>query len=115
ANERDLIGIGYWAVPYAASRSTFWGEIEKALTTSSTVAVNAPASYEVYPNPATDRLFLNLPIADEYKVYNMLGEEMLTGSLTYGQRSIDTRTLPSGQYSIHFRKLNASVRFAVIR
>ena len=60
----------------------------------------------VYPNPANNNLFVetrratSLPEANEYHITNLMGQTVLTGSITAEPQQIDVSDLPQGMYFI---------------
>jgi len=54
---------------------------------------------KVYPNPATDKLFLSQPEAfTTYTIYNMVGAKVISGSIRRETGSIDINRLTKGVY-----------------
>jgi len=74
-------------------------------------AIHIPkqSSFSIYPVPATDQLFLNYSLNYSgnvnYKLSNLLGEEILSGSFTnfskYGQATITCERVPQGIYLLN--------------
>jgi hypothetical protein len=67
-------------------------------------APRAAQVFSVYPNPATETLTINTPIATVYPamatVFNALGQVLLTKQLNANQQQLDVSNLPSGVYTI---------------
>lgn len=69
-------------------------------------AANSNKKAVFYPNPFTTSLSVtfnnvsqkNLPLAEELKIYNILGEEVMNTILTKQVTTLDIRNLPSGIY-----------------
>ena len=61
---------------------------------------NASDEYSVYPNPASDWLYIDTIAEEEtrYELYNVLGEKVMAGILTGNQLNI--QQLASGIYSL---------------
>lgn len=59
------------------------------------------SSVMLYPNPANSQIYVSLdkeiPIGTAYRIANMLGQTVQSGSLT-GNQSVDVSNLPSGLY-----------------
>lgn len=75
------------------------------VTCATTTGLQASQSLQAraYPNPASSRLLVELPVKDNYqfKLINTLGQVLqLEGS--FGDRfTLDTRSLPEGLYQLH--------------
>lgn len=66
-----------------------------------TTAYNNDADMELYPNPAGDVLhvkFINVMGASEFKMYDMLGEEVLNEKLSMMNAGVDVSKLRNGIY-----------------
>ena len=72
------------------------------LSTAVNVIENIAAS--VYPNPASDKLMVEVPSSFgrdiNYQLINMLGSVMSSGTLSPTNASVDVSTLPQGCYSL---------------
>jgi hypothetical protein len=51
-----------------------------------------------YPNPFENELKLDLPVAASYRLLNLLGKEVMAGSLPQGTSTLQTDGLASGTY-----------------
>jgi hypothetical protein len=65
----------------------------------------ADLNFEVYPNPATTAVFVEASSAGKanaVNIYNMIGEQMMTGAMASSQTKItlDISSLPSGVYFV---------------
>ena len=73
---------------------------------------NTPA-LAVYPNPATDKLFVDgLETGAEIEIIHLTGQSVY--SSTYSLNGIDIGTLPAGSYVLHARGSNTTVAFIKI-
>ncbi len=75
-----------------------------------TQAVNefAVDKISLYPNPATNKLFLNSAVTLNYVIYNITGQQVLSGTYNNG---IDIAALTSGVYFIRLNdKTNQTVK-----
>lgn len=90
-----------------------------------TVPENTETGITVYPNPATDNIFVtnnrfeNMG-SSRYEIYNLNGRPLMEGLLTPGKKTsnIDIRHLPPSIYIIRItsgEKLNQVTRFVKIR
>ena len=63
-------------------------------------------TFTIYPNPANNilivetRLIASLPVANEYRITNLMGQTVFTGNLTAETQQIDVSALPQGMYFI---------------
>ncbi len=72
----------------------------------------------VYPNPASNILFVRLPQCDnptteqtEYRIINLMGQTILQGSISTENQQIDIASLPAGMY--FFSVDGETVKFVV--
>jgi len=68
-----------------------------------TVAFGADAGLALRPNPAGESALLSVGGTSEnlrYTLYNSLGQQVNTGSLTEGSARIDLRGLPTAVYQV---------------
>lgn len=72
------------------------------------VAESAVEKINLYPNPATNKLFLNSTLTLNYTIYNTMGQQVLSGVYNNG---IDLAALNSGVYFIRLNdKTNQTVK-----
>ena len=74
---------------------------DTTFTTPLTTAVSSLVSdlkLNIYPNPAKDMLHIDIDQAATYKIQNVLGATMKTGSLQEGNNIIAINELPLGNY-----------------
>ena len=63
-------------------------------------------TFTIYPNPANNilivetRLIASLPVANEYRIINLMGQTVQTGNITAETQQIDVSALPQGMYFI---------------
>ena len=65
--------------------------------------------YYIYPNPTNDHIFLNITneiIGSEFKIYNMLGNEIKIGTLLSTNTFVNLNDLPSGSYTLEISNHN---------
>jgi len=66
--------------------------------------------FKLYPNPATDIIFVNIHSDFDYKIFNNKGQLLGSGALKIGNNSIQIESLPRGVYFIkatnHKSKIN---------
>jgi subtilisin-like proprotein convertase family protein len=60
--------------------------------------------YRIYPNPFNDRLSVTSDTHAEYRILDILGRKINSGSLTRGQNHIKTTDYPTGIYIIEITK-----------
>jgi hypothetical protein len=68
----------------------------------SPLAVNESeiAKIKLYPNPASDLLYITIQEPTKYIVYNMLGVRVMEGQLVDGNQGLEVKALASGYYVI---------------
>ena len=66
-------------------------------------ALGQLATLQVYPNPASDVLHIEIPDATPYRVFNFLGQTVLSGTTTPEGMVLDVRVLPAGSYLLELR------------
>ena len=69
-------------------------------TIHTAVDENAGASFAVYPNPTDGMLFIENVNASDYRITNLLGQTVKSGSITAEPQQIDVRDLTEGMYFI---------------
>ncbi|MDO5315037.1 MAG: T9SS type A sorting domain-containing protein [bacterium] len=66
------------------------------------------APFDLYPNPTDGVLFVetrhgtSLPVANEYRIANLMGQTLMTGQITADNQQINVSSLPQGMYFITF-------------
>jgi len=71
---------------------------------------------EIYPNPASDQLTLNLIISKaQFKIYNMLGEMKYSSIISSRQATVDISALANGVYLIEVNTENNILRQKFIK
>ena len=88
ALEKNLKGVGIWAIGYDNGRQELWNEIEKKFLTPTYVKqppITAPTDYTLYqnfPNPFNPVTIIRYRLSTlskvQLKVYDLLGREILT-------------------------------------
>ena len=84
----------------------------------SSIEVNFNELFYIYPNPATDQLFVTSnEDFKEYSIYTILGENVISGNLNQNAElsCINIENLPAGNYTIVLRnnKKSKSKKFIV--
>ena len=69
---------------------------------------------EVYPNPATNWIKINIDPYSDYIVFDMYGKQIMKDKLDC-TKSINIEHLTSGTYKIYFPESNTSTKFVVVR
>lgn len=62
----------------------------------------AAATFSLYPNPATDKVNINVGEAGEVSVVDMTGRQMLQQKVATGSNTVDVSTLSNGVYFVKF-------------
>lgn len=70
------------------------------------VAENSTKNVGIYPNPATNNLFVNVASAAKAELFNVIGEKVMNANLKAGINNMDISTLAEGSYIV--RILNGS-------
>ena len=69
------------------------------------------SSLALYPNPASDKVSINVTEAGEMSVVDMKGRQLMQQQVAEGSNTVDVGALPSGVY---FVKVGAAIRKLVI-
>ncbi len=81
---------------------------------SAVEAVGKESGVKVYPNPASNVLYVELPISSaNYKVYNMLGTLIKQGYCKEPVTALDISPLKNGLYFIAIEGLDKPLKFVV--
>ncbi len=69
------------------------------------------SSVEIFPNPATDELFINVepPTFSSYTITNEIGQALIEDQLSGPETKVNIRVLPSGLYYIMIKGTNGNV------
>lgn len=94
--------------------------LESALYTALSVESNLADDIiiNIYPNPAKDKLYIQLPSGDNVitlRLYDILGKEINTYSVSYNNNIVDIASLPNGIYIIKFELNTISKTFKLIK
>jgi Secretion system C-terminal sorting domain len=52
----------------------------------------------VYPNPVSNTLIVENTEGGDFQIFNLLGQQVLTGKTPSGGRGLDVSALPQGTY-----------------
>lgn len=77
---------------------------EDCLGTSSIGDQNMTGAFHLWPNPARDHIYLDLPWESSLTVYDLTGRKLLDLSLTSGETLLPLHHLPSGMYIFTFEQ-----------
>lgn len=74
-----------------------------SLITTGTAEFAAEEKTEIYPNPASGLLMVNVPTqhAAQLEIFSMLGERLMMADLKEGKNMIDINTLSNGVYLVN--------------
>lgn len=73
-------------------------------------------SIKIYPNPAKEELFIEVPSQSTLTVLDMLGRPVKTAALQFGQKNrVDTQEMKSGSYVLMIRSGNTTNAFKIIK
>ena len=87
-------------------------------STSTTINnINYNDSYKIYPNPATNRVYINCTERQDVKmqVHNMIGVCVLQRELNNGTNDIDISFLSKGIYIITFSGANWTIQHKLVK
>ena len=77
-------------------------DFDGAATLSNIVSVtfNIHQKLQVFPNPAKDKLSIISETESDYVIFNTMGQEIRSGTLSNNRTDVDIATLPSGMYLV---------------
>ncbi|HMC02211.1 MAG TPA: T9SS type A sorting domain-containing protein [Flavobacteriaceae bacterium] len=104
ADSRDTY---LWQIPGAAT-------YEEMCATASTENF-ALSSISIYPNPTKDVFEIDLNIDVDYKLHNILGQEVLSGSFTQGINKLDVSSISSGLYILNLNSKIGSISKKLVK
>ncbi|WP_194768446.1 leucine-rich repeat domain-containing protein [Tamlana sp. I1] len=69
-------------------------------TDCSTLSVNEADSNKLslYPNPSSDKIYVQLPAPASYRLINIYGQEVSKGAFVQGKNTLDVQSLAKGVY-----------------
>jgi len=76
---------------------------------------NAIAGLSVYPNPAKDKVYIELQTQAKYTLDNIFGQEVTQGFLISGANELDTRSLSNGLYFLNIDSNEGHVTKKIIK
>ena len=91
-----------------------------SIDTATTTGINSvyePIGVAVYPNPATDRIMIALPLtsgASSYQVYDMLGQRVLAGALQNKLSEISMAAQVNGVYIVQIQTAGKTIQQKII-
>ena len=102
AIEKNLGGVGIWALNYDGNRAELWDLINSKFNNSmGNDAYHFNKNIVLYPNPTQSDLFIKTTSGSEvvsYEIFNFLGEKIKSGNLS--NKRIITHSLQKGIYII---------------
>jgi hypothetical protein len=76
--------------------------------------VHVDKKYGLYPNPAQNQIYVNMPQGCTYTIHDGVGRLLLQGESTLNATTaVPISSLPNGVYSIRFA--NKTMLFSVMR
>lgn len=78
---------------------------------------NARPQLQVYPVPASDKLFVELPqeLPATYRLLNIQGMELQSATLSPGSPAIDVHALAPGLYLLYLRQAENEYRIRFVK
>jgi hypothetical protein len=73
------------------------GSVVISATATSIQSLSNNSAYSIYPNPAQDVLMINGLTFENYRIFDILGQEVLSGK---GVNQVDISKISAGQYII---------------
>ena len=84
------------------------------LVTSIAKVLEAP-SFKVYPNPATDKVFVNITEPTEIGVFNISGQLLVHKLVESSHDHISLQNLPTGMYLVKALKKGGSAQKLIVK
>jgi len=110
AIEKNLGGVGIWALNYDGNRSELWDLINTKFNASAGVNEESLGNTTIYPNPVKNRLSIQNKQNSSFKsyqVYTLLGQKVADGSIKNNQISVEK--LKKGIYFIKVKDLKNNI------
>lgn len=111
---RMRVQMSYNATPTSSCASFSYGQVEDytvniSLTAKMEQSNNNEIAFTLYPNPVNGDVvtIANLNLSSEYKIFNMMGQELANGKIE-NEGSINVGSLNSGTYLIQVSNENGS-------
>jgi len=105
---------GFPAPAVSAFDNELWGKLKDIFCSpTSTVSTVTTNSTSIYPNPANDRLYINIPAPCTASIYSITGQCLSTNTINTQTNSIDISKLMTGNYYVILRneKETQTLRF----
>ncbi len=90
---------------FEARTTLYYNQINLTFMVTTAVSdyIDRNRNFEIYPNPASERITLKTDpsaLGQAYKIIDQMGKEILTGTLAAKTSDIEVGFLPSGNYTI---------------
>jgi hypothetical protein len=92
--------------------------LELALNSALSVETITNSKLSIYPNPVTDKLYIDLPSLDGIvllRVYNVLGKEINSYEISNNNNVVDVVSIPSGLYIVTLESNSILKTFKLIK
>jgi Secretion system C-terminal sorting domain len=66
--------------------------------------INKPQKLDVYPNPTTNKIVIVSESTSNFAIYDILGHQILRGSLSNNSTDVDVSALPTGIYWVRVQE-----------
>ncbi|HMC02431.1 MAG TPA: T9SS type A sorting domain-containing protein [Flavobacteriaceae bacterium] len=73
------------------------------------------SSFLIYPNPTKDIFEIDLNIVVDYKLHNILGQEVLSGTFAQGLNKLDVSSISSGLYILNLNSEIGSISKKLVK
>lgn len=99
-----------------ALNNTIWDYLNGIMCEVSETAEEILPEVTLYPNPATDQVWVEYPTSANYQIFNLNGHVMQQGSINQGLNQLETSPFESGIYLLRITSGEATqtVRFNVL-
>jgi hypothetical protein len=73
------------------------------------------SNVSIYPNPSTEKFYIDLKLEANYTLSNMMGQEVKKGFLVSGTNELDTESLSSGLYLLNLESANGKTTKKLVK
>lgn len=79
------------------------------------VSENSNLEMKIFPNPAENMLWINLPEKGELKIYDAIGKIVISNSVIQGMQLLDIHNLSNGTYLLNFVGSNVMINTKFVK
>jgi photosystem II stability/assembly factor-like uncharacterized protein len=116
-SSREAIAVGPEGVIVRITTTDTGLDIDEVTALDFTGAASASSDIKIYPNPFADSFYLNFASKDSrtITIYNNVGQELRSVSVTGSQEFISTREWPSGIYYMNVYTTKGKTTHKIIK